>query len=118
MKYENQLILFILGCTLLTGMKCKKDNQQLNNDQLPAVTQNGANTFGFLLNGEVWLPKAPILKQKLDLSYDPNYNGGTFNIIAKKYFDNDDYQSISISSSNMNSIGTYPISIDKSFYLI
>lgn len=26
--------------------------------ELPPITQEGKNTFGFLLNGEVWLPKA------------------------------------------------------------
>jgi len=106
MKYENQLILFILGCTLLTGMKCKKDNQQLNNDQLPAVTQNGANTFGFLLNGEVWLPKTPLLMERLDLTYDPNYKEGSLGIIANRYLSEESEMRISIGLTGVNNTGT------------
>src|SRR5690606_11295858 len=95
------------GCTLLTGMKCKKDNQQLNNDQLPAVTQNGANTFGFLLNGEVWLPKTPLLMERLDLTYDPNYKEGSLGIIANRYLSEESEMRISIGLTGVNNTGTY-----------
>lgn len=105
----TKLLLFIMGCMLLTGMKCEKDNPQSSNEQLPAITQTGANTFGFLLNGEVWLPKAPLLRQKLDLSYDPNYNGGTFNIIAKRYYDNENYDHISMGGLSVSKTGIYDL---------
>ena len=114
MKTFIVTILLLVICTmLLTSMKCKKDAQQPNKEQLPAVTQTGANTFAFLLNGEVWLPKGGLLDQNLDLSYDPTYKGGTLNIIAKRYFGSGSYQSISISSYNISSEGIYAIAIDK-----
>jgi hypothetical protein len=39
------VLLFITGC--------KKDNQNL-----PDITENGSNTFGFKLNGKTWVPNA------------------------------------------------------------
>jgi hypothetical protein len=38
-------------------MKCKKDNQGPSKEQLPAITQTGANTFGCYVNGEIFLPR-------------------------------------------------------------
>jgi hypothetical protein len=113
LKSYTFYILF-LSFLLLTGMKCKKDSISFNTkDKLPAITQEGKNTFGFLLNGEVWVPSSPYLQNKLDLSYDPSYMGGTINITAKRYLANGEYESLSIGSYNINTIGTYQISKDK-----
>lgn len=51
MKY----ILVITTWFLLTGASCKKSTTQ--EDQLPPITQTGANTFGCIVNGKVWIPK-------------------------------------------------------------
>ena len=53
---------FLLICSLLfitlTANKCKKDKTPENPvDQLPPETQIGANTFGCLVNGKVYIPK-------------------------------------------------------------
>lgn len=103
-------ILLAIGTVFVAGISCKKTGKK---EQLPPATQVGANTFGFLLNGEVWLPKGPLLKQTLDLSYEPGYKGGTFNIVARRYFDDGNFQSVSLSSSNVNSTGTYIIASNK-----
>ena len=110
-NFKFLLLLWALSLILFGGIACKKDNAE----KLPPATQKGANTFGFLLNGKVWLPKTPFLKssEKLHISYYPNNNGGTLSISAKRYFDNGGFQSISISSSNITSVGVYPIAIDK-----
>ncbi|MCW3074373.1 MAG: hypothetical protein JWP69_1442 [Flaviaesturariibacter sp.] len=50
MKY----VLIAVASLMLTSVSCKKDK---DNDKLPPITQNGANTFGCLVNGKVWLPK-------------------------------------------------------------
>ena len=105
------LVLLTLSFLLTAGMKCKKDIFDPNNNQLPAITQEGKNTFGFLLNGEVWVPKAPILRSKLDLSYDPGYMGGTFNIVAFQY-NGDFFQQLSIGNKNINKIGEYPLLVN------
>ncbi|GAB1463104.1 hypothetical protein MASR2M52_11350 [Pedobacter sp.] len=88
-------------------MKCKKDNQNPNKEQLPAATQTGANTFGFLLNGEVWLPKGGLLDQKLDLTYDPTYAGGSFGIFANRLLSSEDKMKLSIGLTGVNKTGTY-----------
>jgi hypothetical protein len=45
----------ILAVTLvsLSGLFCKKES---GGNTLPAATTNGANTMGFIVNGEVWRP--------------------------------------------------------------
>jgi|GEM_PF-4482748 len=45
-------------------------------EELPPITQTGANTFGFLLNGQVWLPKGSDGTPNLTSSYDPTFMGG------------------------------------------
>ncbi|MGI8583762.1 MAG: DUF6252 family protein [Chitinophagaceae bacterium] len=43
--------------TFLTAASCKKPGSSNPVDQLPPETQTGANTFGCLIDGEVFLPK-------------------------------------------------------------
>jgi hypothetical protein len=88
-------------------MKCKKESNILNNNQLPPITQEGKNTFGFLLNGEVWLPKGGLLTPILDLSYDPNYNGGAMSISAKRNLSDTNKNSLLLGGININKIGKY-----------
>ena len=45
------ILLLILTCS----SNCKKGG--LFGDKLPAATQEGKNTCGFLVNGKVWLPR-------------------------------------------------------------
>jgi len=53
---KKQLLIFLLPCILLMAAKCKKDPANPI-DQLPPETQTGANTFGCLVDGKVFLPK-------------------------------------------------------------
>lgn len=46
--------IYLLGILLLLASGCKKDDTDPNG--LPAATQEGKNTAGFLLNGQPWLP--------------------------------------------------------------
>jgi hypothetical protein len=55
MKFQSLLIYF-LTVTVLTASMCKKKPVDPI-DQLPSATQTGANTFGCLVNGKVWVPK-------------------------------------------------------------
>ena len=55
-KFYTLCLLLIFLFT--TGMQCKKTNETVKEDVLPAETQTGKGTFGCLVNGEVWLPKA------------------------------------------------------------
>ncbi|WP_430816574.1 DUF6252 family protein [Carboxylicivirga sp. RSCT41] len=44
----------LIALTICIYISCKKETQE---PELPLATQNGDNTFGCLVNGEVWLPK-------------------------------------------------------------
>ena len=50
--------------------------------KLPPITQNGANTFGFILNGKVWRPHGIETTPTTNASY---FNGG-LSIQANKSF--------------------------------
>jgi hypothetical protein len=65
----KKIFLLLLTITLM-GAKCKKDNIEIN--KLPPITQTGANTFGAVVNGKVFLPKVNFgsYTQKLFVSYN------------------------------------------------
>lgn len=56
MKFRTTLLV-LLSSTFLLNAKCKKDRLEPPT-VLPPITQNGANTFGCKVNGEVWVPFA------------------------------------------------------------
>jgi hypothetical protein len=93
-------------CVLLSGC-CKKDTPQPL-DQLPAATQEGKNTFGCLLNGQAWTPKGYNGTSNYSVSYDPTFNGGSFDIAVYR-LDKDNTQYLYIYSDGINAIGTYSL---------
>lgn len=76
------LIISSLFFITLTASKCKKDKMPTNPvDQLPPETQIGANTFGCLVDGKIFLPKGPSLGPILQCAYqylNTNYSKGYF----------------------------------------
>jgi hypothetical protein len=44
--------------TVLLSTSCKKQKDPTKNAQLPPATQEGKNTIGFTIDGEVWVPYA------------------------------------------------------------
>ncbi len=75
---------------------------------MPPATQEGKNTFGFRLNGEIWIPTGFDGTANLDASYDPTYQGGTLDIYAYVRTDKID-QFISFGAINLSSLGTYHV---------
>ena len=58
MKAKIKLIPFLLlAFIMLTANCCEKEDEQ----ELPEITQTGEDTFGCLVDGEVWLPKAMLI---------------------------------------------------------
>ena len=57
-KFSSILLLL---CLLVTG--CKKETT------LPPATQEGLNTLGMLVNGQIWIPNAPISFDGVDKLY-------------------------------------------------
>jgi hypothetical protein len=50
-----RLLALLATALLLLASRCKKDSEPPP-PQLPAATQQGLNTIGFKVNGQVWLP--------------------------------------------------------------
>lgn len=79
MKTLNLTLLLIF--TLLLFTSCKKDKVE---PSLPEATMEGKDTFGAMVNGEIWVPKGrpSTFEPNLDVVYNPNYSGGSFDIRA------------------------------------
>jgi len=69
MMKHKQLFGLIIGALLLCSASCKKNDTE---PQLPPVTQTGENTFGCLVNGEVWLPQKGMMVPPYGTSNNQN----------------------------------------------
>jgi hypothetical protein len=97
--------LLLLAVTLSAG-KCKKIFNNVDTDGLPPATQTGANTLGFLLNGQPWTPKGYAgLSGNLSLYYDVSFRGGVFNIAARRTLSDTDKQGFVIASDSVQNEG-------------
>ena len=68
MKKTTLILLFTIP---LLALKCNNDPEPNDPiDQLPPATQTGENTFGCLVDGEVWLPHGSLLKQAISVDYN------------------------------------------------
>ena len=76
----KKIILLLLVAFVFCFARCKKDTVDSNG--LPAATQDGKNTLGFLLNGQPWKPQGTALTGNLSIDFDLNFNQGIFNIVA------------------------------------
>jgi len=77
---------------------------------LPTATQTGANTFGCLVNGKVWLPKGYNGTSNLSPSYDPNFNGKViFDISTYRILSDNDRQYLGIGIVGLDRVGTYAV---------
>jgi hypothetical protein len=99
-----KIITMLLFCATLLATSCKKDDDQANNpiDALPPATQVGAQTFGCLVDGEVFLPK-DIGGNRLGAFYQ-NIAGRFFLGITSNSESNNKSISISIQGMNLEMI--------------
>ena len=76
--------IFFLICLCTCQFACKKNifnpdddadtTPMTEEEKLPPITEEGANTFGCLVDGEVWLPKGGNpLNPNFDVYYDEEY---------------------------------------------
>lgn len=105
---------YLLFVCVLAFAYCKKQKIILPQppvEQLPAATQEGKNTCGFLVNGKLWLPKGKLGngQPNLDWWYDPAYRNGTFNIHGSRSENQGDslFTSFGIGISNCTTTGIY-----------
>jgi uncharacterized protein DUF6252 len=81
MELKFSFYLTFLFFILFSFASCRKHKPINPVDQLPAATQTGANTFGCLINGQVFLPKGPSLSPILQCAYqylNTDYSKGYF----------------------------------------
>lgn len=76
--YIIQLIIFI---SFTSCFKYKNDPPPKQPDELPPITQEGKWTFGFLLNGEVWLAKTTLL---FSPAFGVHYDNGILRLNANR----------------------------------
>ena len=102
------IIVFFVALIFLNGVYCKKD-KQTELEKLPPITQNGANTFGCLINGRAYIPKG--YSGNMPNYYvlaDPGFSDGDLSI--RTYSVNGNlYEGIAINSDSIKQIGTYLI---------
>ena len=94
------LLLLALSFLLFTGMQCKKSSETIKEEVLPAETQTGKQTFGCLVNGEVWLPKTSYLSSPLTASIQ-------FNILSIAV--RRDNENMGFSIRNFTDKGIFPL---------
>jgi hypothetical protein len=89
MKSVHVLRLFRLAAMLLLSVfglaECKKSGGS-SGPVLPPITQTGANTFGCMVNGQVWLPHWPCSmfgagSVQLDYAIYPLHSGSSFPLL-------------------------------------
>ena len=79
----KKLITAILILSVFCFAQCKKSAPDSNG--LPAATQDGKNTLGFLLNGQPWKPQGVRGTGNLSIDFDPSFNQGIFSIVAYNF---------------------------------
>lgn len=106
MKYLITAFTFLL----LAAMSCKK-NKDSEKDKLPPVTQTGANTFGCLVNGKVYIPKgySGTGTPNPHITFDIGLNGlAYFQIVTEQLNKNHDPEGyVIISFGNISGKGNY-----------
>lgn len=102
----------LLLLPLLSMGKCEREPAPVF--KLPAVTQSGANTFGFVIDGRVWqnygwLPYTSGQSDNLKARYSPRYGPKNFGLNAGQVARNV-YENFYLSIDSLNSTGTYQAS--------
>lgn len=83
-------------------------------DTLPSVTAEGKNTVGCRINGEVFIPRGSVGLPNPSAYYDPNAQGGSFNLTMTRFDPGDSIRrSFQIIVANLNKTGVYPIVTPK-----
>ena len=95
----------------LLGLSQCKQKGPTPEEQLPPATQTGANTFGCLVNGQVWTPKGNNGSSNYTVSYDPAFRNGTLNVATYRYLGSGatDLQSMVLYSDSLKTTGRYAL---------
>ncbi len=105
---------------LFISNSCKKTKTDpvSPTDQLPAITQTGANTFGCLINGIVWMPKGydgSFSNSRINI--DPTFVDGDMTIRVYRIIDGLKYN-ITLASDSIKNVGTYLIKSNSRAFFV
>jgi hypothetical protein len=122
---QIKLLLLIIACVNIFAA-CKKDKTTTliepvsMGDQLPAITQSGAKTFGCIINGKVYIPKgynsngSPNPKS----IYSIGLNGRpVLQINADQFINNTNVSYFTLKIGNLDHLGYYS-SVDEFNFLM
>ena len=109
MKPILYTFLLILLCNIISCSSCKKN--ALDSNGLPAATQTGANTFGFLLNGKPWTPQGFNGTANLEINVDLGYNNGIFGISGYRTITNNFTQYVGLGISDSLNFISFPATL-------
>ena len=108
-KSLNMLCTLIMLCFCFA--QCKKDKNTYNpEDQLPPATQTGANTFGCMVNGKVYIPKgySGTGTPNPKVTYDVGLNGlPYFKIEANQFVANNSIGNFIVGIDSLTSVGVH-----------
>lgn len=94
-------LLTLPALALLLLTQCKKSDPK---SALPPETQNGAGTFGCLLNGQPWTPQGNDGTSNYTSFLDRDNNGDIFDIHAYRFSER---QSMVLYVTHIRGLGTY-----------
>ncbi len=106
----KKLIVPILTIILFTTISCSSCKKNITDPNgLPAATQSGTKTLGFLLNGQPWTPQGFNGFSNLSLDLDFGFKHGIFGVSAYKIISTTNTQSFSIGISDSLNFMEIPI---------
>lgn len=112
------IICFTMASTLGSCKRYKKTTSEIEQEQLPAATQEGKNTFGCMLNDEVWLPKnynpygaIPSSFYPTDISYDRKSK--VLFIFTNQRTKENNSRNINLYSKNISTVGQYKLYLEN-----
>jgi hypothetical protein len=109
MKLKKTIWLFLIGITFIFAA-CKKDKNTTDPaDQLPPATQIGANTFGCLVNGKIYIPKGSdgTTKPNLRKNYDSFQGDNFLSVNTYRYVDGYFDGQLNFTIHNLINVGTF-----------
>ena len=107
-RLKLPIILTLLYC-LFCFAECKKNKPDSNG--LPAATQDGKNTLGFLLNGQPWKPQGSNGTANLSIDFDAGVNNGVCGISAYRIITSDNREYCGVGIKDSLNFDTAPFTI-------
>jgi hypothetical protein len=101
-------LLPLLALALLTQCHKSAPDPAKPEDQLPAATQTGADTFGCLVNGQPYTPKGYVGSANFAVLFDPTYRGGNLEVRTYRV-DGNTRQYLTLGGDGIAKTGVFPL---------